>query len=216
MAQISASVLNADFSKWKKWLPELKAAKVERIHWDIMDNKYVPNNGVSIDLIKEFRPRTQIYFETHLMTVKPEKYFGLLAMSGVDLAIFHLETSKWPITTIESIRDLGMRVGIAINNKTKANHALPYLEKADLCLVMSVEAGFGGQKFNEKALEKISLLRKKIDEEKLSCKLEVDGGVNAQIGAQCLAAGADILAAGTFIFKHPKGIKSAVKELRKG
>ncbi len=214
MNEISASVLNADFSKRAKWLPELEKARVDRLHWDFMDNKYVPNTGIDSVLMQEMRPKTKIFFESHLMVFRPETHLKKLAESGSQLAIFHVETVEKPRSAINRIHSLGMEAGICVNNKTPADKILPYLGKVELALVMSVEAGFGGQKFNHAALEKISVLRKKIDAEGFPCLIEVDGGIDAETGAKCVKAGADILAAGTFIFGHPKGIAEAARELR--
>ena len=215
MPQIAASVLNADASKWKEWLPQLEEALVDRIQFDIMDNKYVPNTGVEKRLIAELRPHTRIFFETHLMTERPELKIGEFAEMGSQLIIFHAETTKQPLKLIQKIKDHGVQAGIAVNNNTQAEKIVPYLHKADLALVMGVEAGFGGQEFNPAALDKIRLLRRMIDEQSMECKIEVDGGVNAQTARECVAAGADVLVAGTFLFRHPNGIVEAVKELRK-
>ncbi len=214
MPEISASVLNADFSKWEKWLAELGKAGVDRLHWDIMDNKYVPNAGVKIEQMQELRGKTKIFFETHIMAFKPENYLEEISEAGSGLAIFHIEATEKPLEIIELIESSGMKAGIAINNKTPAEKVFPFLPNVDLCLVMSVDAGFGGQGFNPKAIEKIRALGGKIDEEGFGCSIEVDGGINAQTGKKCIAAGADVLAAGTFIFSHPKGIARAVEELR--
>ncbi|MBI4210253.1 MAG: ribulose-phosphate 3-epimerase [Candidatus Diapherotrites archaeon] len=214
MPKIAASVLNADFSKWKQWLPELESAKVDRIQFDIMDGKYVHNAGVDKKHIRTLRPETKLLFESHLMVRNPEAYVREFAEIGNTLLIFHVETTKAPLRLIETIVDHGMKAGIAINNKNPAKEILPYLGHADLALVMSVEAGLGGQEFNPKALEKISAIRKKIDADGALCEIEVDGGINAGTAKKCVQAGANILVAGTFLFRHPKGVKAAVKELQ--
>ena len=216
MAEIAASVLDADFSKWKQWLPELEKAGIKRIQWDVMDNKFVPNKGIDKKFFAELRPRTKAFFESHLMVLEPEKYIREFAELGSQMLIFHVEATEKPLKIIEMVEEHGMKVGIAINNETGAEKIFPYLDKVDLALVMGVQAGFGGQKFNPKALEKISALRKKIDSEELSCEIEVDGGINAQTAKKAVEAGVDVLVAGTGIFKHPKGIAEAVKELMSG
>lgn len=214
-AKIAASVLNADFSNWKKWLPELEAANADRIQWDIMDGKFVANTGVDKKYISMLKPRTKIFFESHLMVQKPEEYVEEFSENGTKLLIFHIEATKEPLRLIERIEDFGMKVGMAINSKTPAEKLFPFLDKLDLGLVMGVDAGFGGQKFQENALQKISLLRGKIDSDMLDCKIEVDGGINPLTGKQCVEAGCDILVAGSFIFRHPEGIARAISELRK-
>ncbi|MAG18423.1 MAG: ribulose-phosphate 3-epimerase [Candidatus Diapherotrites archaeon] len=215
MVKIAASVLNADFSKWQEWLPKLEEAKVDRIQWDIMDNKYVPNNGVDKKWLAELRNHTKIFFESHHMVKKPEEQVTEFAEMGSNMFIFHIETTSEPLKLIEKIEEHGMKVGIAVNNQTPVEKIFPYLDKVDLALVMTVEAGFGGQSFVEKNLEKVKALRKKIDSEKLDCKIEVDGGIDAKTGALCVASGVDVLVSGSGIFKHPKGIAEAVKELHK-
>ncbi len=215
MAKIAASVLNADPTQWAKWLPELGRAKVDRIQFDIMDNKYVPNSGIDKKLITELRPRTKIFFESHLMVENPEDYIKEFANMGNQLIIFHVETAKDPLKLIKKIHDYGVQAGIAINNKTPAQKIFPYLKKVDLALVMGVEAGFGGQQFNNAALGKMIYLKEQIYDDGLECLVEIDGGINAQTGKAAVANGADVLVAGTFIFSHPKGITAAIKELRK-
>ncbi|MCR4335179.1 MAG: ribulose-phosphate 3-epimerase [archaeon] len=214
MVKIAASVLNADFSKWQEWLPELEKAKVDRIQWDVMDNKYVPNKGVDKKWLAELRNKTKIFFESHHMVLNPEKQVSEFAKMGSNMFIFHTETTKEPLKLIEQIEKHEMKVGIAVNNKTPAEKIFPYLNKIDLALVMTVEAGFGGQSFVEKNLEKVHALREKIDSEKLDCEIEVDGGIDAKTGALCVDAGVDVLVSGSGIFKHPKGIVEAIKELK--
>lgn len=214
MPEIAASVLNADLSKWKEWLPELEKSEVDRIQLDIMDNKFVPNSGVPKSFPGKLRPYTKIFLEAHLMVQKPENYIKQFSEMGCDLLIFHVEAAAKPFKIIHLIEDAGMRAGLAVNRKTRAEKIFPYLDDVGLALVMGVDAGFGGQKFSRTALEKISRLRKKIDSEGMKCEIEVDGGINLETGKKCVKAGADVLVAGTYIFKHPKGIPQAIAELR--
>ncbi len=215
MTKIAPSVLGVDFSKSSEWLKELEESNIDRIHWDIMDNEYVPNTGVDKNEIAELRPKTKLFFESHLMVSTPRDYLEDFCEMGNELFNFHVETQNKinSFEIISEIEDLGMKTGMTINNETNPESLVPFLEKLDLVLVMSVDAGFGGQSFNEKALEKISFLRKKIDEESLSCEIEVDGGVNAETGKKCVEAGADILVAGSYIFKNENGIKHAIESL---
>jgi len=214
MVKVAPSVLNADFEKKESWLKEFEEAKIDRIHWDIMDNKYVPNKGVAKEKISELRPFTKFSFESHLMVENPEEYVEEFADAGNNSFIFHIETTKKPLELIKKIRTAGMKAGICINNKTSVNEVIPFLNKIDLVLVMSVEAGFGGQKFNSESIEKISVLRKKIDSEAIQCEIEVDGGINAETGKKVVEAGANVLVAGTAVFKHSQGIKFAINELQ--
>ena len=213
MAKVAASVLDADFSKWREWLPKL--SKVDRIQFDIMDNKFVPNKGLDKKRISELRPKTKLFFESHLMVENPETYVQEFAELGNQLLIFHIEATNKPLAIIEQIEEHGMKTGIAINNQTEAKTIFPYLDKVDLALVMSVQAGFGGQKFNSLALDKIRALRKKIDSEELECEIEVDGGINLETAKQCAEAGVDVLVAGTGIFRNPKGVEKAIEELKR-
>jgi ribulose-phosphate 3-epimerase len=215
MPKIAVSVLNADFSKYAEWLPEIEKARADIIQWDIMDNKFVPNAGVSPDLIQILRKKTKIYFEAHLMVEKPENYIKEFAKKGVQRIIFHVEAAKNPFETIKRIKNEGLSAGIAINSKTQPEKIYGLLTNVDLALVMSVDAGFGGQKFQENSLQKISKLRRKIDETGAGCQIEVDGGINVETGKKCVEAGAEILVAGSFIFKHKEGICNAIKELKK-
>ncbi|MDD5163893.1 MAG: ribulose-phosphate 3-epimerase [Candidatus ainarchaeum sp.] len=214
MAEIAPSVLNADFSRAGEWLPQLEKAGAEWIHWDIMDNKFVPNSGVEMKWIPELRKKTGILFDCHLMVEKPETYFKKLGEFGADLITFHVEAAKKPEETIRQIRKSGLKVGIAINNETAAEKIFPFLGMADIALVMGVQAGFGGQSFNPKALEKIALLKKKSEKEKLGCKIQVDGGINLETGKQCTMAGADVLVAGSFVFKS-KNMEETILELKR-
>lgn len=214
MPKIAASVLNADLSKWKEWLPQLEKARADRIQFDIMDNKFVPNTGVPRNFVGELRPHTKIFFESHLMVNRPEDYVKKFSGMGSGMLIFHAEATEKPKQMIRIIKDSGTQAGIAVNNKTPVEKIFPYLAEADLALVMGVDAGFGGQKFNPEALLKISAIRKKIDAEGLLCEIEADGGINLETGKKCMKAGADVLVVGTFIFKHPKGIPQAIRELR--
>ncbi len=214
MAQIAASVLNADLSRWEEWLPELEKARVDRVQFDIMDNKFVPNTGVPKNFFGKLRSRTKLFLEAHLMVQKPENYVKQFADMDCKLLIFQVEAAAKPLKTIHLIEDAGMQAGIAVDRKTPVEKIFPHLDEVSLALVMGVDAGFGGQKFNHSALEKISDLRKKIDGEGLQCEIEVDGGINLETARKCVKAGADVLVAGTFIFKHPKGVAAAVRELR--
>jgi len=215
MVKVAPSVLNADFSKKEKWVKELEEARADRIHWDIMDNKYVPNTGVPKERIAELRPLTKMFFESHLMVENPDSYVKEFSELGNGLLTFHVETVKSVKGMIKKISDFGMKTGICVNNLVPAKKIAPYLDNVDLVLVMSVEAGFGGQKFNEKALQKIAFLQEKIDYEGLGCEIEVDGGINAQTGLKGVASGADVLVAGNYIFKHENGVQFAVEELKR-
>ncbi|MBI2597941.1 MAG: ribulose-phosphate 3-epimerase [Candidatus Diapherotrites archaeon] len=214
MPLVAPSLLFADFNRTKHWLPQLEEAGADMLQWDIMDNRYVPNTGNKIKDIKFLRPKTRIFFDCHLMVLKPQKYFKKLQDFGADSITFHVETTKDPKNTIKKICDLGMGTGIALNNDLDVKKIFPFLPFVDIALVMSVQAGFGSQEFIPSSLEKVKILRKKINKEKLCCKIQIDGGINLQTGAKAVNAGADILVAGSFVFKH-KNPKEAVLALKK-
>lgn len=213
MTKVGVSVLSADFKKAKEWLSEIEKGKPDMIQWDIMDNKYVPNTGVDLKNISLLRKKTNLFFDCHLMVEKPQEYFSVLKNFGVDSLTFHVETAKYPESTIKKIRDLGLGVGIAVNNKIPVEEIIPFLGKTDIALVMTVEAGFGGQAFLSSALDKVRVLRKEIDEQGFDCEIQVDGGINLETGKKCVEAGADILVAGSFIFRQ-KSISKAIQDLK--
>ncbi|MEM4257300.1 MAG: ribulose-phosphate 3-epimerase [Candidatus Diapherotrites archaeon] len=215
MDKIVASVLDADFSNWKTWLKAIENAGIKRIQWDIMDNKFVENNGVDKKYIQILRPKTKLFFESHLMVNYPENYINEFAENGTQLLIFHLESTKNPLNLIEKIEDHGLKVGMAIDINTDQKKIYPFLDKIDLALVMSVKAGKGGQKFQEKVLTKIKELKKEIQNNELQCEIEVDGGIKPETAKKCLNAGANLLVVGSYIFKNPIGINAALEELKK-
>ncbi len=216
MESIVASVLDADFSRWKKWLGELDEAGVKSIQWDIMDNEFVKNTGVDKSFIPILRAKTKMFFESHLMVSKPENYVEEFSSNGTELLIFHVEAAKEPLSLIEAIEEQGLKVGLAIDLETSEKKVFPFLDKVDLILVMGVKAGFGGQSFQTVALEKIASIKSEIVKYGLDCEIEVDGGINAETGKLCNKAGADKLVVGSFLFKNPFGIKDAVRALREG
>ncbi|MEM4364200.1 MAG: ribulose-phosphate 3-epimerase [Candidatus Diapherotrites archaeon] len=215
MDKIVASVLDADFSNWKTWLKAIENSGIKRIQWDIMDNKFVENNGVDKKYIQILRPKTKLFFESHLMVNYPENYINEFAENGTQLLIFHLESTKNPLNLIEKIEDHGLKVGMAIDINTDQKKIYPFLDKIDLALVMSVKAGKGGQKFQEKVLTKIKELKKEIQNNELQCEIEVDGGIKPETAKKCLNAGANLLVVGSYIFKNPIGINAALEELKK-
>ncbi|MFH1256781.1 MAG: ribulose-phosphate 3-epimerase [Candidatus Diapherotrites archaeon] len=214
MARVFASMLSMDYACLGETVNALECAKVDALHFDVMDGNYVPNITYGAPLIKSLRASSKLFFDSHLMISKPDAYVKDFAEAGSDLIVFHLETSKNPKKTIKSIHDFGVKAGICLNARVSEKKALPFLQEIDFLLVMSVEAGFGGQKFMPSALKKIGILRKKIDAESISCGLAVDGGINAETGALAVNAGADVLISGSYILKNAN-LNRAVESLKK-
>jgi ribulose-phosphate 3-epimerase len=216
-AKISASVLDADFSGIKDTLRMLEGAKVEYIHFDVMDGNFVPNLTFGAKLIKPLRPLTKLVFDTHLMINKPEKYLADFLDAGSDYVTVHAEATKKTKEIIEAIHARGKKAGLSIKPGTPLSSVMKWLPSLDLVLVMSVEPGFGGQKFMEKMLEKVKKLRAEIDRKKYNCLIEIDGGINIETAPIACAAGIDLFVAGRAIFgeKDPvaaiKNLMNAVK-----
>lgn len=202
MVEISPSLLSANFANLQKDLDELKKSKIKYIHLDIMDGKFVPNISFGFPIIKNIRKDNDFIFDTHLMIDEPIRYIDEFKKSGSDIITIHYEACKDIDETIKKIKESGLKVGLSFKPKTDINKIIPYLEKIDLCLVMSVEPGFGGQSFMEDSLEKIKTIRKFIDENNLSCLVEVDGGIKDYNLKKVIDAGADLVVSGSDIFSN--------------
>lgn len=171
------------------------------MHLDVMDGSFVPNISFGFPVVKSLRGKTKMFLDTHLMVEKPERFLAMSAEAGSDAITFHVEACLSPRRAIGEIHSLGKKAGIALNSKTTAEKAFPFLAEADLVLVMGVEAGFGGQKIIPACLEKAALLKKKIDAWGLGALVSFDGGVNAETAKALLDAGVDILVMGSAVFK---------------
>jgi len=201
MIKIAPSILSADFTKLGEDIESIKTA--DYLHFDVMDGMFVPNISIGIPVLESVRKFTDMYLDVHLMISQPHMYVERFAKAGADLVVFHLEADEPQdiYNAIELVKKSGKKVGMAIKPKTPAEHLLPYLPLLDLALVMTVEPGFGGQKFMVDMMPKVSFLRKIIDEGELNCELEVDGGVNPETAKLCVEAGANVLVAGSDVFK---------------
>ncbi len=183
------------------------------IHVDVMDGVFVPNITFGFKMIQDLRPLSKLFFDVHLMITEPSRYVERFVKSGADLVSFHVEAEKDILGTIEKIKNAGCKCGLAINPDTPVNKFAPYLDKIDLALVMSVFPGFGGQKFIDGSLERISEVAAMRGKLKSKALVEVDGGVNILNAADICRAGADILVAGNAVF-GAEDRKEAVKRLR--
>lgn len=213
MVELSPSVLSANFANLQNDLDQLKKTKVKYLHLDIMDGKFVPNISFGFPIIKAIRKDNDFIFDTHLMIDEPIRYIDQFKKSGADLVTIHYEACSNLDQTIEKIKTCGLKVGLSFKPKTDINNIIPYLEKIDLCLVMSVEPGFGGQSFMEDSIGKIQKLRSYIDENNLSCLIEVDGGIKDYNLKKVIDAGVDVVVSGSDIFSHKEN--SIVEQVNK-
>ena len=203
MAKIAPSILSADFGNLERDVRELATTGTDWVHVDVMDGLFVPNISFGFPVLKSIREATDLPLDVHLMIEKPIRYVEQFVKAGADYLTIHIEADQ-PQNTLEAldkIHALGCKAGIVLKPKTPAEAALPYLEKCDMILVMTVEPGFGGQKFMADMMPKLKKLRAMLDEANPSCILEVDGGVDANTCTVCKENGAEVLVAGSAYFK---------------
>jgi len=203
--QISPSILSADFSQLGNEIKRLEEGGADMIHVDVMDGHFVPNLTMGPPIIKVLRQYTKLPFDVHLMISPVHKYIKDYANAGADIITIHPEATENLKDSIQLIKSLNKKVGVSLNPKTKINLIIELLHEIDLVLIMSVNPGFGGQKFMPEVLEKIKELKKIKDQKDLKFDIEIDGGINFDNNKLAIEAGANILVSGTTVFKENKG-----------
>ena len=209
MTIISPSILSADFANLERDIKRVEDAGATWLHIDVMDGHFVPNITIGVPVVKSIRKITKLPLDVHLMIENPEKYVEPFVQAGADIITFHYEASNDISNLIKLIKSFGVKAGMSIKPKTSADVVFPYLNDLDLLLVMTVEPGFGGQKFMQDCAEKIPLIKERAQ---MDLIIQVDGGINAQTARICTGYGANSLVAGNYIYKSDD-IKKAVQSL---
>ena len=213
MIKIAPSILAADFLRLGEQIKAVERAGADRIHIDIMDGQFVPNISLGVPVVEAIRRATTLPLETHLMIQQPERYIETFVRAGADHVIVHQEASPHLNRTVQSIKRLGKKAGVALNPSTPAVMLEEVLDDLDLVLIMTVNPGFGGQHFIDQTLRKIGQVRGQLDARNRACELEVDGGIDIETVPKVVEAGARVLVAGTSIFARPGGPEAGLKSL---
>lgn len=210
MKTISPSILAADMLNLGKEIKKIETSGSKYVHIDVMDGVFVPNISFGMPIVSAVRRITDLTLDVHLMIVNPERYVEKFVECGADIVTIHIESTDHEniLKSINIIHRLGKRIGISIKPKTDYSAILPYIDLVDMILVMTVEPGFGGQKFMNETMEKVSKIRKVIEEKNLNVDIEVDGGINAQTLAIADESGANVFVLGTAFFgsENPKAL----------
>ena len=213
MIKIAPSILSADFANLERDIGRISTA--DYVHVDVMDGLFVPNISIGIPVVQAIRPTTQLPLDVHLMIVQPVRYVDQFCDAGADIVTVHVEsdTEENIHAAIDKIHAKGRKAGVVVKPKTPAEAVLPFIEKVELILVMTVEPGFGGQSFMADMMPKVSAIRAYINEKNPQCELEVDGGVAPDTCRTCIEAGANVLVAGSAVYKAAD-IPARINELR--
>jgi ribulose-phosphate 3-epimerase len=212
--KLAPSILSADFSRLGEQVAEATRAGADYIHVDVMDGHFVPNITIGASVVASLRTWTHLPLDVHLMIERPDCYISQFASSGANILTVHVEACSHLHKTIQSIKELGIKVGVALNPATPLSTIDEVMSQVDLILVMSVNPGFGGQTFIAESLSKISRLRNILDDKNLAIELEVDGGINIDNAHSIVEAGANVLAAGNSVFKAKEGINESLRRMR--
>ena len=215
MVLIAPSLLAADFTRIAEEIDDVQKAGADWLHYDVMDGVFAPNISMGIPVLESIRRRTDIFLDVHLMITEPVRYVGRFCEAGADLVNIHVEadTEQGILSAVHKIKDMRKLCGVTVKPKTDATAVVPYLPFADMILIMTVEPGFGGQRFMHDMLPKVREIHKLIQNSGRNIRLEVDGGIDPHTAPLCLAAGADTLVAGSAVF-HAEDRKSAILALR--
>jgi ribulose-phosphate 3-epimerase len=211
--KIAPSILSADFSRLGEQIQELTKAGADYIHVDVMDGHFVPNITIGPLVVESVKKQTTIPLDVHLMIENPMKYVKEFSDAGANIITVHIEAESHIHRAVNMIKNLGCKAGVSLNPSTSLTMLDEILSEIDLVLVMSVNPGFGGQKFIDSSINKIKRLRKMIDDREIDAEIEVDGGITAENVSTVVKAGADVIVAGYAIFSKPN-ITEAIKEIR--
>lgn len=210
---LAPSILAADFTKLGEQMKETEREGAQCIHFDVMDGKFVPSISFGMPVIKSIRKESKMFFDVHLMVTEPERYIRDFVECGADSITVHAEACEDLERTIELIRAAGVKVGVSIKPATPVNDISHLLDEVDMVLIMTVQPGFGGQKYLEECTEKIKELRELIDEEGLDTQIQVDGGINAETLSTVMEAGANLIVAGSYAFRE--NLAESVQDIHK-
>ncbi|HYR93220.1 MAG TPA: ribulose-phosphate 3-epimerase [Methylomirabilota bacterium] len=208
--KLAPSILSADFAHLGDAVQAVERAGADWVHVDVMDGHFVPNLTFGPKMVADLHKATALPLDVHLMIERPDDWVDRYVEAGATYVVVHIEAVKDVRGTLARIRKRGARAGLTLNPETPVDAVIPFLSDIDLLLVMSVHPGFGGQKFIESALDKVRLVRRALDERKVSAELEVDGGIKLDNAARVAEAGASVLVAGSAVFEDPEGVEAAI------